>query len=347
MKNKKIYSFLLKRIANNMNEVDLELNQSYMKLINLRNVTLIQFIKILNENLSLQRKSLITVEQIKLVIQKSMNFFMQQEQFNRNAMIYIQSFVRSLRIDISDIDKKENEDILAILISIIIDKLDFTFVCHLICNNLLLLVEEKLNSKLLDHMQIVRNAKLDQKYVKEQVQKYCLSDIKMKIKELLTGNKEYDPYELEKVVDKKDKIQYVNKTALEFPPIRTAPIVIMDDLPFTGMQKEQHTDILNRLREKCKNGTETRLKYNSEGKTILEEFGVNNLGLGSTFNKIVLLEYITDGSKEQIIDGIVKMNTGNIDLICQTLINTGYNKVYLQNKQPFMSKEYIRKANFN
>ena len=183
----------------------------------------------------------------------------------------------------------------------------------------------------------LRSIRLDERYIRNFLIDNCSATL---MKELSKKEIELDPNELANNKDNKNDVIKVNTLPIDFPSIRTHPLLIFDNYVFTGSKNDQHTDILEKLRHEPSQFKD----YNKDGKNLHEEFGIKNMGLGSSFGNTVLLEYISDGSKEKLLDGNIMSNNGNLQQVISALKNAGYEKIYLQNKSPFSSKNYKREA---
>ena len=135
-----------------------------------------------------------------------------------------------------------------------------------------------------------------------------------------------------------------------FSNIRISPLVVLDQKVLKSRNsKAHHNELIDNYREelKLKENDDNELAYTSGTETILEEFGAKNMAIGSLFNgNVALLEYITDGKAEDIVDdnNLIRPNNGDPSVIINALQNEGIKKIYLQNTSPWVSREYERIA---
>lgn len=152
-----------------------------------------------------------------------------------------------------------------------------------------------------------------------------------------------DPAEFQNLTDEEDPIDNVLISTIKpinFANYRNAAVVILDQKVL--VKQKDHLAILADYRQEC---IDKKLKfYNPQGKTIFEEFNISNLAVGSIFGTAVLLEYITSEVQDNIINGNISSNNGNLEIIKKALRNKGYKKIYLQQGSPFLSRQYQRKA---
>lgn len=152
--------------------------------------------------------------------------------------------------------------------------------------------------------------------------------------------------------DEEDPIHDVresNVAPMYFSTIRLSPLVVLDDEVLFSEDKEMHhNDLINDYKQKHHIDEQTTsLAYTDGPKSILEEFGAQNMAIGSLFQgKVALLEYITDGREQDIVDehDLIRPNNGNPAAIIKSLQNRGIKKVYIQNVSPWVSREYERIA---
>lgn len=145
-----------------------------------------------------------------------------------------------------------------------------------------------------------------------------------------------DPRQFYLLKDKKDDIQFSSVSPYDFSEIRTSPLIVMGnevlnrrttDLTDLKIEDIHHQTLMDWYIEKhqIKNWDGTMYAMYDEGYNKYDE---KNIGVGSEFGKVVLLEHIE----------------GDVDLIKQVLINNGYKKVYVNNYAAWTSKEYKRIA---
>ena len=155
--------------------------------------------------------------------------------------------------------------------------------------------------------------------------------------------------------DKQDPVHGLresNIAPIYFSNIRISPLVVLDnEVLYSEDSKKHHNDLINDYKEKMNlNERDSELAFTEGTKSILEEFGAQNMAIGSLFQgKIALLEYITDGKEEEIVDenNLIRPNNGNPAAIIKSLQNKGIKKVYIQNVSPWVSREYERIASLN
>ena len=152
-----------------------------------------------------------------------------------------------------------------------------------------------------------------------------------------------DPAEFQNLTDEEDPINNILISTIKpinFANYRNAAVVILDHKVLA--KQKDHLAILADYRQEC---LDKHVKfYNPQGNNIFEEFNISNLAVGSIFGKAVLLEYITNSTHDKIINGNINSNNGNLEIIKKALQDKGYQKVYLQQGSPFLSRQYQRKA---
>lgn len=152
-----------------------------------------------------------------------------------------------------------------------------------------------------------------------------------------------DPAEFQNLTDEEDPIDNILTSTIKpinFVNCRNAAVVILDQKVLA--KQKDHLAILADYRQECLD--KKTKSYNPQGKTIFEEFNISNLAVGSIFGSAVLLEYITNSVQDNISNGNINSNNGNLEIIKKALQNKGYKKIYLQQGSPFLSRQYQRKA---
>lgn len=149
--------------------------------------------------------------------------------------------------------------------------------------------------------------------------------------------------------DPKHGIQISDAAPIYFSKIRISPLVVLDnEVLFSENSSAHHNDLINSYKTKIKKDADTdNLEYTDGVQSILEELGAHNMGVGSLFNgTIALLEYVTDGKEQDIVDenNLIRPNNGNQDAIVRALQAKGIKKIYIQNVSPWVSREYERIA---
>ena len=102
--------------------------------------------------------------------------------------------------------------------------------------------------------------------------------------------------------DKQDPIHGIRESDIApmyFSSIRLSPLVVLDnEVLFSDDKEMHHNDLINKYKQEHQINESTEgLAYTGGVKSILEEFGAQNMAIGSLFQgKIALLEYITDGN---------------------------------------------------
>ena len=155
-------------------------------------------------------------------------------------------------------------------------------------------------------------------------------------KSFFDEEKGIDPRQFYLLKDKKDDIQFSSVSPYYFSEIRTSPLIVMGNevlnrrttnLTDLKIEDIHHQTLMERYikEHQIENWDRTMYAMYDEG---YDKYGEKNIGVGSEFGKVVLLEHIE----------------GDVDFIKQVLINNGYKKVYVNNHAAWTSKEYKRIA---
>ena len=141
-------------------------------------------------------------------------------------------------------------------------------------------------------------------------------------------------------------IVYSIRTPYYFSVDRSGPLVIIGDEVLRGNNTnlKHHDDLLRQYKKKhgiIDNDDDEPAAY-TEG---YENY--KNVGVGSYFNNVALLEYVAADNVDDInnIDeGNVINNSGNLDNVKSALIAEGFKKVYINNNAAWSSTQYRRIA---
>ena len=135
-----------------------------------------------------------------------------------------------------------------------------------------------------------------------------------------------DPWEFINFKDNTSNknIVYSTRSPYDFSADRSGPLVIIENEVLRGNNDDlpHHNDILRKFKKEHEIEDDSEAAYNQG----YEEY--NNVGVGSEFDNIALLEFIQ----------------GNVDIIKQALIRKGFKKIYINNQSAWTSKEYKRIA---
>lgn len=129
-----------------------------------------------------------------------------------------------------------------------------------------------------------------------------------------------------------------------FSESRSGPLIVIDQEVLEGNNSNlsHHNDLLNKYkREHGITNDDSEAAYDQG----YEKY--KNVGVGSYFNKVVLLEYVTTDNMEtaDIEEGTNSGGkNGNYEMVKGALLAHGYQKIYVNNFTRWTSKEYKRLA---
>ena len=315
----------------------------YQKLINSKDLSLLQFCKLINQLLIEFNKATFTREDFLNMFYEAFDNWIYQESINDSVTTIIKPYLKALN---NFIDEQILKSIVnSVLQNISFDSLNDEFMTILI---------PKLMYKLGNNNSIFELSfrPIQSYYFSTLIKKYKYNEftdiidyiIESQIDDRKTkARRPLNPNEFQYLTDKEDPIDNTLTSTIEpisFNKFRTCGIVVLDKKVLA--KNKDHVDIINDYREYCKQHKVRN--YNSNGNNILEEFGISTLAVGSAFGKAVLLEYITSSDVDTINSGKISSNNGNLDMIKSALKAKGYEKIYLQKGSPFVSRKYVRKA---
>lgn len=142
----------------------------------------------------------------------------------------------------------------------------------------------------------------------------------------------------------KKNIVYSSISPYDFSSDRSGPLVIINNEVLCGNNSNlpHHNDLVTKYRN------EHGINDDNDDEAAYEQ-GYDrfaSVGVGSFFNKVALLEFISEDHLNDIDikEGEISNNNGNINTVKNALINKGFKKVYINNNSAWTSNEYKRIA---
>lgn len=140
----------------------------------------------------------------------------------------------------------------------------------------------------------------------------------------------------------KKNIVYSSISPYDFSSDRSGPLIIINNEVLCGNNSNlpHHNDLVTKYRNEHGISDSDEAAY-EQG---YDQFA--SVGVGSFFNKIALLEFISEDHLNDIDikEGETSNNNGNINIVKNALINKGFKKVYINNNSAWTSNEYKRIA---